>query len=271
MKTIGILALAASASATLPACGAAFTTTSTAETWSTMALRAATPIGGGSRRGGVPSASASARKQPWGIKAPLPARRVASGRQDVVVIDPDFKLAWMFVFAAAFIYMLYPDRSICDANLTLFCQPTLFGGLGSFIHAWFAAFLFDRTNRCRVIFNDRERKFEIKNIYKEGSWSYGDKVDGYETRTNYVVGGPSGWKYDTFVNYEFFPSVNLPLLVYFKEDGTPKSKWNVGPGKYDTVGGGMVHFFPAFGNSYQIQKEFEKRNLKRRYTASAKK
>mmetsp|Transcript_31577 Transcript_31577/g.58190 ORF Transcript_31577/g.58190 Transcript_31577/m.58190 type:complete len:252 (-) Transcript_31577:182-937(-) len=217
---------------------------------SSTALSAATPIG------------PSGGWNPFGSTAEVPT---FLQRKDVVVIDPDFKLAWMFFFASIFIFMVYPDRSAFDpaAPATL-CLPTLWGGLGSFIHAWFGAFLLDRTNRCRVLFNDRERKFEIKNIYKEGSWSYGDKVDGFEERTNYVVGGPSGWKYDKFLNYGFVPSVDVPILVYFKEDGTPENKWNVGPGKYDPVGKGMVHFFPAFGNSYQIKREFEKRNLNKR-------
>ena len=103
------------------------------------------------------------------------------------------------------------------------------------------------------------------NVYQEGSWSYGDKLDVLEERKkNYVVGGPDGWNYDSFQNYAFVPSVHLPILVYFKEDQTPPRKWTVGPGKYDPVGGGMIHFFPAFCNSYQLKKEFEKRNLNKR-------
>ena len=29
-------------------------------------------------------------------------------------------------------------------------------------------------------------------------------------------------RYDSFVNWDFFPSVQLPILVYFKETQTPK-------------------------------------------------
>ena len=35
------------------------------------------------------------------------------------------------------------------------------------------------------------------------------------------MGGENAWKYDTFVNYDFLPSEDFPILVYFKETQTP--------------------------------------------------
>lgn len=29
-------------------------------------------------------------------------------------------------------------------------------------------------------------------------------------------------RYDTFVNWDFFPSIDLPILIYFKETQTPE-------------------------------------------------
>ena len=46
------------------------------------------------------------------------------------------------------------------------------------------------------------------------------------------MGGANRWKYDSFVNWEFFPSVDLPVLVYFKETQTPQDQWDVGPGQW---------------------------------------
>ena len=46
------------------------------------------------------------------------------------------------------------------------------------------------------------------------------------------MGGANRWKYDSFVNWEFFPSVDLPILVYFKETQTPQDQWDVGPGQW---------------------------------------
>jgi len=100
----------------------------------------------------------------------------------------------------------------------------------------------------------------IKNIYDAKT---GNRLEENEMthRENYVVGGRDGWKYKDIINWEFFPSVHMPVLVYFKETATPKSKWNVGPGAYDKRNNGMVHFFPAFGNSFQIKREFQAHNL----------
>ena len=39
-------------------------------------------------------------------------------------------------------------------------------------------------------------------------------------------------RYDSFVNWEFFPSVDVPILVYFKETQTPEESWGVGPGEW---------------------------------------
>jgi len=50
-----------------------------------------------------------------------------------------------------------------------------------------------------------------------------------ETGENIVVGGENRWTYDSFVNYDFFPSGWIdepqgPILVYFKETQTPSGK-----------------------------------------------
>jgi hypothetical protein len=42
------------------------------------------------------------------------------------------------------------------------------------------------------------------------------------------------------VNYDYFPSKEFPILVYFKETQTPEEKWGEGPGGLDKKGGGQV-------------------------------
>lgn len=179
-----------------------------------------------------------------------------TSRPKTTVIDPDYRLAWTFAFSALAIFLFYPADKMCYANNQI-CAPTLVGGVCAFLHAWFAIFLADRTSRIRIVFD--EKNFQMMDIYDQ-NMVVQKKSDSMKLRKkNYVVGGPNKWNYDSFVNFDFFPSVNFPILVYFKETQTPESKWVVGPGKYDPVGGGMVHFFPAFGNPYQIKREFEKR------------
>ena len=53
-----------------------------------------------------------------------------------------------------------------------------------------------------------------------------------DTGENFAVGGENRWAYSSFVNWEFFPSVDLPILVYFKETQTPQDQWDVGPGQW---------------------------------------
>lgn len=237
---------------------------------SSSALSAATGLGSGPNKGAPAPLGNDNKDKNKGIffdwfgsaveKSPF-----GNDKSEVVVIETDFKLAWVFAFSAIFIWMAYPDRSVCDPSSVHFCLPSFVPGLCAFAHMWFAAFLADRSSRCRVVFDDGAERFSIRDLYKEGSWSYADKFESARERPkNYVVGGSSGWEYDSFVNYDFFPSVDLPVLVYFKEDKTPRRKWTVGPGKYDARDNGMVHFFPAFCDSYQLKREFEKRGLDER-------
>ena len=86
-----------------------------------------------------------------------------------------------------------------------------------------------------------------------------------QTGENFAVGGENRWTYDSFVNWEFFPSVDLPILVYFKETQTPKDKWNVGPGEMANspealakgAVPGQVHFFPCIADAQQLKAQFE--------------
>lgn len=62
----------------------------------------------------------------------------------------------------------------------------------------------------------------------------GDQGDKSE---NAFVGGENRWKYDTFVNWEFWWP-NFPVLVYFKETQTKPE--------------GQIHFFPIIFNGKQL-------------------
>ena len=70
----------------------------------------------------------------------------------------------------------------------------------------FHSFVFDETS------------FELKNVDLGAS----DEDALTESGENFVVGGANRWTYDSFVNWDFFPSVDYPVLVYFKESQTPQ-------------------------------------------------
>ena len=91
------------------------------------------------------------------------------------------------------------------------------------------------------------------------------KSDLSSTGENVVVGGENDWAYKKFVNYDFFPSESIPILVYFKETQTPEDQWNVGPGEQansaeaiaNGAKPGQVHFFPAIANVAALKSGFE--------------
>jgi Protein of unknown function (DUF3119) len=124
-----------------------------------------------------------------------------------------------------------------------FKGPTgkLFGG-GAIAFTVFAAFIAFQTTTLRFQFDDTS--FSLV------------KADGQSNGKNIVVGGENSWKYNTFVNYDFLPSEEFPILVYFKETQTPKENWVEVPIVVDKAAG-QGHFFPAIANTAQLKAAFE--------------
>ena len=150
------------------------------------------------------------------------------------VVTPSYSLAIGFVFYSLF-FVVALQASILGVIL---------GGL----NLLFASFLAVQTNRLRFVFD--ETSFELKSALS------GDLSDSGE---NVVVGGANRWTYDSFVNWDFFPSRDIPILVYFKETQTPSDKWEEGPGQLDKVGGGQIHFFPAIADCRELEEQFTMR------------
>ena len=96
---------------------------------------------------------------------------------------------------------------------------TLSGGFITLLAILFAV----QASRIRFVFDSD--CFELKQ---------GDDLK--DSGENFVVGGANRWAYTSFVNWDFFPSLAFPILVYFKETQTPKT---------DGSEPGQIHFFPA--------------------------
>ena len=129
---------------------------------------------------------------------------------DTVVIDPDFRVAGLFL-AAGFVLDLIPYLQVSLGPIV-----TLLGVL----------FLV-QTFRIRFIF-DQQNFLELVTTSGNELESSGENV---------IVGGANRWACDKVVNYDFFPKgwmdgpFGQPILVYFKETQTPPDSWNEGPGK----------------------------------------
>ncbi len=166
-----------------------------------------------------------------------------------VVVDSDFTLSYVFGFLGIFIIATSPaDWSNFPG------PPSVLGVIQGGLNILFASFLAVQAQRIRFVFD--ETSFELKNVDFGASDDEVLKASG----ENFVVGGANRWDYDTFVNWDFFPSVDYPILVYFKETQTPEEKWNEGPGQLDKSGNpGQIHFFPAIANVKQLQEQFKLR------------
>lgn len=58
----------------------------------------------------------------------------------------------------------------------------------------------------------------------------GNSEDGLKSSgENTFVGGQSRWSYDTWTNWEVYPSEKLPILMYFKETQTKPEGQIVSP------------------------------------------
>ena len=81
------------------------------------------------------------------------------------------------------------------------------------------------------------------------------KADSGKLGDNIVVGGENSWGYDSFVNWDFLPNEDFPILVYFKETQTAKEKWVEAPIVVDSIPG-QAHFFPAIANVQELKDNF---------------
>lgn len=128
------------------------------------------------------------------------------------------------------------------------------GASAAAFHVVLASLLWVQTNRVRCVFHDDA--FEFYNIkgpgldLNNGAWL--EKKPG-----NFVTNKQNRWKYDQIVYYEFFPSAELPVLIYMKETQTPEEHWNQNIAALDTSGGGQPHFFPGLFDAREFRREMK--------------
>lgn len=143
------------------------------------------------------------------------------------------------------------DNKGLEAFKFLFAK--LFGALAVFLTV-FGVFFAYQTNTLRFQF-DKDSFSLIK-------------ADGSSMGENVAVGGENSWKYSSFVNYDFLPSEQFPILVYFKETQTPESSRVDAPIIVDPLVG-QQHFFPCIANSVQLKENFISHNCKKVSSSTA--
>lgn len=162
------------------------------------------------------------------------------------VVDRDYTVALTLLCVGMGLTMFHPSDSL------------FIDYLGAAFHLWFGSFIGMQTMRTRAVFN--KDTFELKTVTNKVLGLQRDKGLKAKEYENYVLGTNNEWRYDSFVNWDFFPSIHLPILVYFKETETPTNmqlKGSIGGHQMDRRDNGQMHWFPAFANVKQLREQFE--------------
>lgn len=154
------------------------------------------------------------------------------------LVDPSYNLA-IGAFGVGLTGGFLEDLRDKEGNKLLTAKP--FGAL-ALLFTVFSLFLTFQTTTLRFAFDDDS--FSLV------------KSDGSSMGENVVVGGENKWAYSSFLNYDFLPSADFPILVYFREDQTPVENREEVPIVVDNLDG-QVHFFPAISNVQELKKGFE--------------
>jgi len=171
------------------------------------------------------------------------------------VITPAYGLALGSFAFAALVAVLNQDPS-CSAAVGGICLPTHVAFVLATHIALFGAVCGIQAYNLRIIL-DKAGRFTIT---KRGERTLTNQ--GLKYTDNYVIGGQSSYRLDKFISYGFYPSVEFPILIYFKEVDTPKEKWKLPPPtKLDPKNNGMAHFLPAVCNCKELEAEFKRRGV----------
>jgi len=162
-------------------------------------------------------------------------------KASVELVDPSYNLA-VGAFGVGLTCGFLED--VKDNNGAKLLTAKFSGAL-ALLFTIFAAFLTFQTTSLRFGFDDDS--FSLV------------RSDGSSLGENVVVGGENKWAYSSFLNWDFLPSSNFPILVYFREDQTPVENREEVPIVVDKLEG-QVHFFPAISNSQQLKEGFLKNN-----------
>jgi len=166
------------------------------------------------------------------VRSSLPLRAVP----ELLVVDPNYNLA----AGAAILGTVAGGLEDVTKPIAKGLVAKIFGA-AAILGVIFGAFVAYQTTTLRFQFDDSA--FSLV------------KADGENLGENVVVGGENRWQYKSFVNYDFLPSEQFPILVYFKETQTPREAWVEAPIVVDSLEG-QAHFFPAISDVSQLKANF---------------
>ena len=123
------------------------------------------------------------------------------------------------------------------------------GTIGNCIHVLLATLFWVQTLRVRCVFE--EDGFEFYNL--KGDMDMTKKKSKLTRKPgNFVTKTENKWNYDKVTGYQFYPSIQYPLICYLKETQTPEGY---------KIPGEQPHFFPALFKAQQFKDEMDKRGV----------
>ena len=158
----------------------------------------------------------------------------------ITTIDPSYNLA-LGSAAISLIFCNIVNLPVIK-NINGFNLPSKILSGASFFFGIFAVFFTFQASNLRFQYDSTSFS-----LVKSSGESLGEKI---------VVGGENKWAYKSFVNWNFLPSEEFPILVYFKETQTPRNNWVEAPIVVDNLEG-QVHYFPAIARVDQLKNNFQ--------------
>jgi Protein of unknown function (DUF3119) len=153
------------------------------------------------------------------------------------ILEPNYSVALATAAAGPLISLLYVYAG------------DLVGPAGNCVHVVLASLLWLQTLRVRCVFE--EDGFEFYNL--KGDMDLTKKGARLSRKPgNFVTKTENKWSYDKVTGFQFYPSLEAPLICYFKETQTPE-RYNI-PGE-------QPHFIPALFDAKQFKQEMEKRGI----------
>jgi len=216
-------------------------------------MRQSTALGLSSIAKGKASKPKAMTKEVTKAETIKPGKWLQRKSMEDVMIDPDYYLAWCFAIVGGLITWYHPVND--DGSLS-------FIGLGGgTFHVLFAILLWFQARRVRLVFE--KDAFEFYNI-KGPSFDFDKGAYLARKPKNYVSNTINRWKYDTIINWGIYPSLEFPVIIYFKETETPKEMWDKYFAAFDSYGNGQPHFFPGIANARQFKEQMELRGVARK-------
>lgn len=158
-------------------------------------------------------------------------------------LEPSYSLAYACSLIAPFIYYLNTvDGVTSDSGL-----------YGAVFHLALAGWVGAQASRVRAVFEkDAIEFYNLKGTGTKFTARPADDPNLERKPDNWLVKTANRWKYKTITGYQFYPSLDVPVLTILWETETAEGK---------SAYGEQPHFFPVLFNARLFKEEMDKKGV----------